>query len=273
MAKRKRKLSGFSNPELITEAMDNGVIIRLDPLEYPIFMLPGGFARNEEEKQLLGSAAFSPSLFMKQNKLKQKARKGSFNYNPELFMKQNKLAVKPRKAEIRRELKNGIKNMALTLALLTHDYATDGNTDYIMGPSKREASSFYTAWKKKHEKALEKCADINEKDAFLVRAYARSIQDLAPYVSDLSKLYKKNKKSIDSAASIKPASFKSKSAKKAGKSSGSSKKTRLTAKQVEYQARKYNKGDKRGKFSKLKSKLGKSNADRIIAKAQKISKK
>jgi len=45
---------------------------------------------------------------------------------------------------------------------------------------------------------------------------------------------------------------------------------RLIAKQVEYQARKYNKGDKRGKYSKLKSKLGKGNADRIIAKAKKM---
>lgn len=257
---RKRKATGFSNNQIITEAMDNGIIIRLDPLEYPIFILPGAYARDAYEKQLKGSAAF----------------------DAELFMKQNNLAKKPRKSEVRKMLEKGIQNMNLTLSLLTQGIVTDPQTgnDYIMGPTKEQASYFYAAWRREQKKALAKYDDIEQRDAYLVKAYAKGIIDLAPYIKSLNKLYKKHKKEIDAAALIRPGATKSKKkATKKSRKSASKKHTasnakathkRLTATEVKTKARTYNrKKTKTGEYQKLVGKFGKVNAQRILSEAKK----
>ena len=106
MASKKTGGRNLKRNPLIVKAMENGLIISLDPLEFPIVMKPGAFAVSPEEKKI-------------------KKKKGSAAFDPELFMLQNKLAHKPEKAEIRRFLKKSNTNMQLAYALLRGDMGSN----------------------------------------------------------------------------------------------------------------------------------------------------
>jgi hypothetical protein len=191
MARRRSKknpLDSFypQHRELIAEAMDEGIIVKLDPLEYPIFMLPGAFARNPEEKKMKGSAAFDPKL----------------------FAKQNKLAIPPKKAQLRKELKKTVTNMILTVALLKEDGATVGAQSIAMMPSKKSASHAYAKMEKAFNAESAKLQTLDQKDALLMKYYAKLVQELAPLIPEAGKKYKKHKAYFDALARTKPSSIK-----------------------------------------------------------------
>ena len=187
--------------EVLTEAIDNGIIIDFSPLEYPIFMMPGAFARNAEEKAMKGSAAFDPKL----------------------FAKQNKLSIPPKKAQLRKELKKTLNNMMLTIALLNDSGADIAGQTIIMSPTKQSASRAFALMEKAYKMEADKLDSVDQKDALLVKMYAKALQELSNLVPDVAKMYKKHKKYFDALTRIKPGALKSKTSSK--KKPSSKKKT------------------------------------------------
>ena len=164
------------NP-LIVKAMENGLIISLDPLEFPIVMKPGAFAVSPQEKKL-------------------KKKRGSAAFDPELFMLQNKLAHKPKKAEIRRFLKKSNTNMQLAYALLRGDMGSN--------PTAKDAANTLRKMKADTEEYKEELRRLNrgkeatqdQWDTILVREYMKNMKKLAKVVPALAKLIKRYPKYV-----------------------------------------------------------------------------
>ena len=178
--------------EILTQAIDNGIIIDFSPLEYPIFMMPGAFARNEQEKTMKGSAAFDAKL----------------------FAKQNNLSVPPKKAQLRKELKKTLNNMMLTLALLNDSGADIAGQTIVMSPTKQSASRAFALMEKAYKVEADKLSSIDQKDGLLVKMYAKALQELANIVPDVAKIYKKHKKYFDKLTRMKPGALKGKTSSK-----------------------------------------------------------
>ena len=157
--------------------MENGLIISLDPLEFPIVMKPGAFAVSPEEKKI-------------------KKKKGSAAFDPELFMLQNKLSHKPRKAEIRRFLKRSNTNMQLAYALLRGDMGSN--------PTPKDAASTLRKIQGDTEQYKRELERINrgkegtqdQWDTVLVREYMKNMKKLAKVIPALAKLIKKYPKYV-----------------------------------------------------------------------------
>ena len=277
--KRLRKQYG-ENFDVFEQAIDNGVIVKMQELVYPIFILPGAFAVGGQQKK--GSAAF----------------------DVDLFMEQNKLVKRPNKAKIRKALKDTLRKMLITKNIIEDDYVLDpqtgeevfvssysgvdkdGNDEYIEGVTVKSVSAMDRALKRAMKEAMDKYNNIDQKDAHLVRAYARAIIALAPYISSIGKAYKKHKKEFDRLSNIRPGTFKSsrRVPKKRRKTTVQKQKgkqrqlkqkqqrvKKLKASDLEKQAVKYSKlQDKRGEYSKLIKKFSKADAQDIVRRSKRI---
>lgn len=269
---RKRKKSNplkqfnYVNPlggELVAQAMKNGIIVRLDPLEYPIFMEPGAFV------------------------METKKGKKSGGFDVSVFMRQNNITKRPNKSTVIAELKKGLRNMTLTYYLLNSSEffpsgsweSNEDNDQKFMGTTTQQAAPFYDLYMKTFNAKMAKYTNQGQKDAALAKAYSQAILDLAPFISTMSKMLSKDpalKKYHQRIAKINPLDFKS-APKRKGKTT--TKKSTTTDKQAKSTqeilrlAREYNKGGARGKYSKFKAKYGVRNTDKIKRQAEALRKK
>ena len=241
---------------LVATAMKNGIIVRLDPLEYPIFMKAGAFVMEKNTGK--GST--------------NKARKtGGFDVSS--FMRQNKLTKKPNKKTVLAELKKGLQNMTLTYYLLnkTKPFYGINRSQKYMGASKQQAAPFYDLWKKTFAVQMQKYSNQGQKDAALAKAYSQAILDLAPFIATMSKMFKKDpalKKYHQRIAKINPLEFSAPTRKGTAKGKGKAKtqtssKEAKSIQEIMRLARAYNKGGARGKYTKFKALYGVRNTDRI----------
>ena len=232
--------------EIIAQAMKNGIIIRLDPVEYPIFIYPGAFALNPQEEKMKGSAAFDAKL----------------------FMKQNDLTTKVSKAKIRSELKKSLANMALTTALLdTGSFGFDGVK--MSASDKTEARQYYTLLKKEIDDILDGQEGTERRDAALVKAYAKAVKDVAAYIPLVQKKYKKHKKEFDRLARLDPKSFPISGGRKKKKKKTTVVRKKLTAQEVQKQAAAYAKSTAKNRWPALVKKLGRVEASRVTKESKK----
>lgn len=267
--KKKNNLSGFNTPlqpngqKIVSKAMENGIIVRFDALEYPVWLDPYAFA-----------ADFLP-----------KQKQGGKNVSMDQFMRDNKITKKPVKRSIQKEMKKTIQNMTLNYYMLA---AANGASiknqkgqDVYMYTDATGAGRFYGIWKKAFEEQMSKYKTAEERDAALAKAYARAALDLAPYDANMTKELKKGDrlKHFKALAQLDLTEISKQVAGKKKQTTG--KKTTKTQKQqqgpdttplsdakIRSFAKEYNKGGARGKYSKYKALYGVRNATRIKKQAQ-----
>jgi hypothetical protein len=258
--KSRGNMQGKSGSELVAQAMKNGIIVRLDPLEYPIFMKPGAFVMETKDGKKIGG------------------------FDVSVFMRQNDLTKRPNKRTVTAEMKKGLENMTLTYYLLnSKQFLEFDNNQEFMGTTKQQAAPFYDLYKKTFQVQMQKYKNQGQKDAALAKAYSQAILDLAPFISTMSKMFSKNpalKKYHQRIAKIDPMDFAS-STRKPKTSKGKAQKGKkkqsstqaLTTKEIIKLAKAYNKGGARGKYTKFKAQYGVRNADKIKAQAAALRQK
>ena len=266
--KKKNNLSGFNTPlqpqgqRIVSQAMKNGIIVRFDALEYPIWLDPYAFA-----------ADFLP-----------KQKQGGKNIDMDMFMRDNNRTKKPSKRAIQKEMKKTIQNMTLNYYMLAYPNASIKNQkgqDVFMHTDATGAGRFYGIWKKAFEEQMSKYKTTEEKDAALAKAYAQAALDLAPYDANMTKALKKGDrlKHFKALAKLdltkiskqvgkkKQTSTKKKTGKQQTKKQGPDT-TPLSDTKIRSLAKEYNKGGARGKYSKYKALYGVRNATKIKKQAQ-----
>ena len=277
--KKKDNYSVFNTPlqpqgqKLVKQAMQNGIIVRFDALEYPVWLDPSGFAADFLPKQ---------------------QQKGGKNLDMDMFMRDNKIVKKPSKNAIQKEMRNTIRNMNLHYYMLA---ATNGaaiknqkGEDVYMYTDPTRAGHFYGLWNKAFEEQMSKYKTTEEKDAALAKAYAQAVLDLAPYDASMTKELKKGDRlkhfkalaQLDMNKISKQVSGKKKQETKKPETDTKNKKTTkdtkskkqtvdttpLTDAKLRRLAKEYNEGDLRGKYSKYKALYGVRNATKIKKQAQ-----
>jgi hypothetical protein len=267
---RLRKQYG-ENFDIFETIIDNGVIVKMQELVYPIFMLPGAFAVGGQQKK--GSAAFDVAL----------------------FMEQNNLVKRPNKSKIRKALKDTLRKMLITKAIIEDDYVLDPETnerayayDESAVVSTASVSALDRALKRQMKKKLDTYDNIDQKDAHLVKAYAKAIKDLAAYLNSVGKKYEEHKEEFDRLARIRPQTYKESKRKPKKRRKTTVQKqqvkkkqaqqkqqriTKLTQSQIERQAKAYLKlENKRGVYSSLKKKYGEKGAKSIVKRSKSLAK-
>ena len=94
--------------------------------------------------------------------------------------------------------------MLLTAALLKEDGATVGVQSISMIPTKKSAAEAYRMMENIFNQEAAKLQTIEQKDALLMKFYAKMIQELAPVIPEMGKKYKKHKAYFDALAKSKP---------------------------------------------------------------------
>jgi predicted secreted protein len=178
MAIKRKGGRNLTKNSVVVRAMENGLIIRLDPLEFPVILFPGAFAVTKEEKMI-------------------KKKKGSRAFDSELFYAQNKgIAYKPTVAQLRKFIKDTNTNMQLAIALLRGDMGSNPNANSaapVLRNIRENEESIKDALLTKNRR---KGITQDQWDTVMVREYMKNMKKLAKYIPQLAKKIKKNPKYV-----------------------------------------------------------------------------
>jgi len=172
MIRKKKGARNLKRNPVVVRAMENGLVIALEPLEYAVLLKPGAFAVTAKEKSI-------------------KKKRGSAAFDADLFMMQNKIAHKPTKSQVRKFIRTGNTNMQLTIALLRGDMG-DNPTAKTAAPILRKMKEDEQSLKDRiKQDNRNKPITQDQWDTVLVREYMKNMKKLAKFIPALEKKIKK----------------------------------------------------------------------------------